>query len=135
MGAWGSGAFDNDTACEWTEELTDSGVSDLSLVERTLSSAQEVDDDELDAELACEAIAACEVVARLQGRGAHAGAPLAELDAWIKSKPVKPSPALIRQAANVLDRVVANSSELADQWEDSGAWLSSVHDLRKRVAG
>ncbi len=135
MGAWGSGAFENDTACDWTEELTDSGVADLSLVERTLSSAQEVDDDELDADLACEAIAACEVVARLQGRGARAGAHLAELDAWIKSKPVKPSLALIRQAANVLDRVVANSSELAVQWEDSGAWLSSVQDLRKRVAG
>lgn len=133
MGAWGNGAFENDTAFDWSSDLTE--AEDLSFVEQTLSSADDVDDDELDPDLACEAIAACEVVARLQGRAGRAGSHLAELDRWVKTQPVKPSPALIRLATNVLDRVVANSSELSVLWRDSSAWLSSVQDLRKRVAG
>jgi len=133
MGAWGSGAFDNDAACDWSSDLTDAG--DLSFVEDTLSSAEDAEDDELDPELACTAIAACEVVARLQGRGGRAAAHLSELDRWVRTQPVKPSPALVRLATNVLDRVVANSSELAVLWQDTSGWLSQVQDLRKRVAG
>lgn len=132
MGAWGTGAFENDTAWNWSSDLTEQ--RGLAFVEDTLSSAEDVDDDELDAELACEAIAACEVVARLQGRGRSAASTV-EVDAWVKTQPGKPSPALVRLAANVLDRVVANSAELAQQWEDGVAWRASVHELKKRVTG
>ena len=133
MGAWGIGAFDNDTACDWSADLTDSG--DLSFVEDTLTSVEEVEDDELDPHLACEAIAACEVVARLQGRGGRTEPHTVEVDRWIRTQPRRPSPALVKQATNALDRVVANSAELAVLWDDDAAWLSSVQDLRKRVAG
>src|SRR5688500_10877000 len=66
MGVWGTGVFENDAACDWSADLAD--ASDLTFVTDTLSSAQEVDDDELDVELGCTAVAACEVIARLQGR-------------------------------------------------------------------
>ena len=36
MGAWGTGTFDNDTACDWAYGLDE--VNDLSLVKRTLES-------------------------------------------------------------------------------------------------
>ena len=29
MGAWGSGPFENDDACDWLDELADSGVAAL----------------------------------------------------------------------------------------------------------
>lgn len=133
MGTWGSGAFDNDAAYDWWSNLADTDPGDLSFVEETLSTVEDVEDDELDVDLACEAIAACEVVARLQGRGGRAAAHT-ELDSWVRQHTTKPSPALVRLAANVLDRVAANSSELS-VLPDSAVWLSSVHDLRKRVTG
>src|SRR3954469_2358246 len=125
MGTWGTGAFDNDAACDWSSDLTD--ADDLSLVEDTLSSAEEADEDELSLDLACEAIAACEVVARLQGRGGRSGTNMAELDEWIRSRATKPSPRMVKSATNVLERVAA-SSELAPLRD-------SALDLRKRVAG
>ena len=125
MGTWGTGAFDNDAACDWSADLTD--ADDLSLVEDTLSSAEEADEDELDLDLAREAIAACEVVARMQGRGGRPSAHTAELDQWIKARSERPSKRLIKSATNVLDRV-ASSSDLAPLRD-------SALDLRKRVAG
>lgn len=125
MGTWGTGAFDNDAASDWSSDLTDAG--DLSLVEDTLSSAEEAEEDELDLDLACEAIAACEVVARLQERGNRQSANMDEIDSWIRSIAAKPSPSMVRSATNVLDRV-AKSSELAPLRD-------SARDLRKRVAG
>jgi hypothetical protein len=125
MGTWGTGAFDNDAACDWSADLTE--ADDLSLVEDTLSSAEEADEDELDLDLACEAIAACEVVARMQGRGGRPSANTAELDQWIKARAERPSQRLIKSATNVLDRV-ASSSDLAPLRD-------SALDVRKRVAG
>jgi hypothetical protein len=125
MGTWGPGAFDNDAACDWSADLTE--ADDLSLVENTLSSAEEADEDELDLDLACEAIAACEVVARLQGRGSRPSANTAELDQWIKARAERPSPRLVRSASNVLDRVVSSS--------DLAPLRDSALDLKKRVAG
>ncbi|MDB4961106.1 MAG: hypothetical protein JWP01_1105 [Myxococcales bacterium] len=132
MGAWGTGAFDNDPACDWTNDLSD--ASDLTFVHNTLSSADEVDDDELDVGLSAEAVAACEVIARLQGRAGRRDANTKVVDEWVRAHPVKPSPDLVKLATFVLDRVVAGS-ELAMLWARDQAWRASVQDLRKRVAG
>ena len=125
MGTWGSGAFDNDAASDWSSDLTDAG--DLSLVEDTLSSAEEAEEDELDLDLACEAIAACEVVARLQERSNRSSSNMDEIDQWLRSIQAKSSPSMVRSATNVLDRV-AKSSDLAPLRD-------SARDLRRRVAG
>ena len=132
MGAWGTGAFDNDTACDWSNDLVD--AEDLSFVQNTLSSAQEVDDDELDADLGAEALAACEVIARLQGRAGRKDANTEIVDRWVKAHPVKPPAELIKLATNVIDRV-AVASALAQMWSGDQTWRASMQDLRKRVAG
>lgn len=133
MGVWGTGAFENDAACDWSADLAD--ASDLTFVTDTLSSAQEVDDDELDVELGCAAVAACEVIARLQGRGRKSGDAMADIvDQWVRSHPARPSPAVVQLATNVLDRVT-EGSELALLWRGDTAWMSQVKDLRRRVAG
>jgi hypothetical protein len=128
MGAWGPGAFDNDAACDWTSDLAE--AEDLSFIEATLSAAQEVDDDELDVDLGCEALAACEVIARLQGR---AGRQADLVDGWVRAHPTKPPPRLVRLATNVLDRV-ASSSDLAQLRAHDRAWRAGVVELRKRIA-
>lgn len=132
--AWGIGAFENDTAYEWSAEATDAGDSGLGFVENTLSLVEEADDDELDADLACEAIAACEVIARLQGRGGRTGGDSAEFDAWIRGLP-RPAPQLVKLAGRAMDRVISAGPELSALYDDGAAWLSFVTDLRKRVAG
>ena len=65
MGAWGTGVFDNDTACDWVGELVES--SDLSRIETTLDNVLQAGSGYLEAPEAEEALAAAEVVARLQG--------------------------------------------------------------------
>jgi len=132
MGAWGTGAFDNDAACDWSNDLVDAG--DLSYVQNTLSSAQEVDDDELDADLGAEALAACEVIARLQGRGGRKNPNTENVDQWVRAHPVKPPAALVKLATCVIDRV-AEGSALAQRWSGDQTWRASMLDLRKRVAG
>jgi len=132
MGAWGTGAFDNDTACDWSNDLVD--AEDLSYVQSTLSSAHEVDDDELDADLGAEALAACEVIARLQGRSGRKNPNTEIVDQWVRTHPVKPPAELVKLATHVLDRV-AEGSELAQLWRGDQTWRASMQDLRKRVAG
>lgn len=140
MGVWGTGAFENDAACDWFADLAD--ATDLSFVTDTLSSAQEVDDDELDVELGCAAVAACEVIARLQthARGSSNSIALRRdamvelVDQWVRSHPTRPSPAVVQLATNVLDRV-AEGSELALLWRGDATWHAQVKDLRRRVAG
>ncbi len=132
MGVWGTGAFENDAACEWSADLAD--ASDLTFVTDTLSSAQEVDDDELDVELGCAAVAACEVIARLQGRSGRKDAMGDLVDQWVRSHPVRPTPAIVQLATNVLDRVTTGS-ELALLWRGDSTWISQVKELRRRVAG
>ncbi len=132
MGAWGTGAFDNDTACDWSSDLAD--ADDLSFVEETLSSVYEIDDEELDADLGATALAACEVVARLQGRAGRRDANTVTVDQWVKAHPAKPPAELVRLATDVLDRVVVGS-ELAQLWQGDQTWRASMQDLRKRVAG
>ena len=65
MGAWGTGIFDNDTACDWAYDLE--GASDLSLIERALSKVLNVGAEYLEATEAEEALAAAETIARLKG--------------------------------------------------------------------
>lgn len=67
MGAWGCDTFENDAACDWGYELEEAG--DLSLVEAALDAVLADEEECLDADLGSEALAACEVLARLQGGG------------------------------------------------------------------
>jgi hypothetical protein len=66
MGAWGELAFDNDAANDWAYGLDD--VDDLSLVESALQVIEAVGSGYLDQDIACNALAACEVLARLRGK-------------------------------------------------------------------
>lgn len=132
MGVWGNGAFENDAANDWSSDLVEQ--EDLSFVTETLSSAQDVDDDELDVEVGFAALAACEVIARLQGRAGRRGATGDPVDQWVRAHPLRPSPAIVQLATSVLDRVTT-SGDLADTYRKDAAWVAQVHDLRRRLAG
>lgn len=133
MGAWGHETFHNDTACDFTAQLT--AAADLGVVEKALGAVLETGDDYLDSDLGSEALAACEVLARLQGRWGVRDSYSEQLDAWIVAHPQTPPKALLDRAVKTIDRIRSESSELQELWEGQDNWIKAVTDLRARVIG
>lgn len=135
MGAWSHESFGNDTACDWAGDLQEG--DDLAPVEAALDAVLEVGDDYLESPEACEAIAAAEVVARLQGRFGVRDAYSEGLDEWVGRIGIAPTPELASKALRALDRILVEPSELMELWDDSddaAAWRASVDELRGRIA-
>lgn len=136
MGTWAVDAFGNDYAQDWAEDLHE--TSNLDAVEDTLNTVLD-SGDYLEAPFAAEALAAIEVLARLQGKGGPRSEDSASVDEWVdarKAKPVKPRADLAAKAAQAIERILAPDSELRQLWEDSehyADWRASVEDLRARL--
>jgi hypothetical protein len=133
MGAWGELAFDNDTANDWAYGLDK--VDDLSLVESALLEVEVVGAEYLDQDTACNALAACEVVARLRGNPGYQNAYTEKVDKWVAAHALTPSGTLLKRAGAVIDRILGDGSELRDLWKEAGAdrWRGAVADLRQRL--
>ncbi|WP_010586847.1 DUF4259 domain-containing protein [Schlesneria paludicola] len=133
MGTWSVDSFGNDVACDWAYSLED--VDDLSLIRQTLETVLNGSDDYLDADVACEGLAACEVIARLKGNWGVRDPYTETIDNWVASHKVKPPENLIQIALTVIERVLAPQSELLELWEegDASEWHVAVNDLRERV--
>jgi hypothetical protein len=135
MGAWGIDIFENDMACDWVNELE--GTSDLSLIESTLDEVLNVGADYLDADLAQEALAAAETVARLKGNWGIRDSSTETIDKWVEANRLIPPQALIEKALKAIERVLSGPSELLELWsegEDFTVWEESVKDLSKRLS-
>jgi hypothetical protein len=133
MGAWGVLAFDNDTANDWAYELE--GADDLTLVESALDEVAAAGNCYLDADLACNALAACEILARLQGRPGYTNAYTETVDTWVATHRITPPTELLARASAILDTVLGEGSELRELWDetDGADWRASVEDLRQRL--
>lgn len=134
MGAWSHEPFGNDTAADWAWGLDDS--NDLEYIENALAAVE--DEDEVDASVAEEAIAAIDVLAKALGKGTPPDAYSESAMQWIERvKPVV-GRELRERAIQVLNRVLEDSSELRELWEDSDdyeAWQASVAALRLAMHG
>lgn len=133
MGAWSADAFGNDAACDWASGLED--VHDLRLVRRALDAVLSGSDDYLDSDIACEGLAACEVVARLKGHWGLRNAYTETVDQWVEAHPIKPPENLVRAALAAIARILSPPSELLELWEEADAeeWRAAVEDLQHRV--
>lgn len=134
MGAWGTGLFDNDTACDWAYGLEEQ--SDLGMIERTLDTVLAAAGEYLDASDAEEALAAIEAIARLQGHWGVRNSYTANVDAWVEKTKLQPPPALARKAHAAIDRILGEDSEILELWDDSellDEWKQEVDALRLRV--
>ena len=133
MGTWGIGIFDNDAAADWVFQLE--GSSDLSVIDSSLDNA--LDEDYLDVDYACEALAAVETIARLQGKSGEK-TPYAEgVDAWVAKSKFEVAKPMIAKAIKVIDRVLGPESELMELWSESDEfdnWKRVVNELRDRVS-
>jgi len=133
MGAWGVLAFDNDDANDWAYELEE--ANDLSLVVSAFAAVEEADDD-LESPEAANALAACEVLARLNGKPGYKNSYTEKVDEWVAAHPRLPFVPLLGRAEAVIDRILGEGSELKELWadsEDHDEWLAAMNDLRLRL--
>jgi hypothetical protein len=134
MGAWGTGVFDNDTACDWAFDLKE--TSDLSLIESALDEVLKVGSGYLHTAEAEEALAAAETVARLKGNWGIRNSYTEKMDKWVETIRLTPPQALIEKALRAIERLLSGPSELLELWaetEDFMAWEESVKDLSRRL--
>lgn len=136
MGAWSHEPFGNDSANDWAYGLE--GLNDFSLVVEAIQNVLATGDDYLDADLAVEAIAAAEVLAKTIGRGTQSDTYTKKVDAWLASISAKPAPGLLTAAQHALTRILEADSELRELWEESddfASWESSVKALQTALGG
>ena len=135
MGTWSHEPFGNDTASDWAYDLEEQ--KDFFLVAQAIQGVLDNDEDYLDADLAVEAIAAAEVLAKALGRGTQTDAYTEKVDAWLASIKAKPSADLLSGAQAALARIMGPDSELKELWEDSEDfenWVSSIKALQTALA-
>ena len=136
MGTWATDAFGNDYAMDWAQDLHE--YKTLELVETTLDNVINSQEAELEAPFAAEALAALEVIARLQGKPGENDPATAEVDEWVAACKKKVTPPLLEKARLAFDKIVAETSELRQLWQDSDHfddWQQDVAALRRRVLG
>ena len=134
MGAWSADTFGNDTACDWAYKLRE--VDGLELVRQALEAVLTVGDDHLVSDLACEALAACEVIARLKGKPDLQNPYTETVDKWVEAHRIPVPENVTKVALVVIDRILMSPSELLELWEEADAseWRAVVAELRDRVA-
>lgn len=131
MGTWSHESFGNDTANDWAYELED--ATDFSVIETALQVALDEGNEYLDADLAMEAIAAVEVIAKRLGKGTQSDVYTEKVDQWLETISEQPSDDLLSLAKRVLERIVADDSELKELWlepDEYELWLGSIQQLK-----
>jgi len=134
MGAWGTDSFGNDDACDWAYGLEE--ADDLSVIEKAIDAVLETGAEYVEAPTAAEALVAIEVIARLQGNWGERGSYSENVDEWVEKHELQPSPSLAQKAHRAIERILAESSELNELWQESEeyeAWVASVTELKGRV--
>jgi hypothetical protein len=128
MGAWGSKAFQNDSAVDWLNQLRARGIDVLRHTLTRVGQANEL--HELDVDDGASAIAAAELVAAAFGFGRNRVPP--EARAWLDVNQRAFVTTDLPLAKRAVQRVLAPNSELSALWHDGGAdnpWHADVNVL------
>lgn len=133
MGAWGAGAFENDDALDWLDELE--GADDFAPILGAIDTVIALKGEAAEAPEAAMALAAAEVVAALAGRP-HPDLP-EEIAEWVAGQS-GPNPKLIERA-RLAAVAVRDNSELRDLWSEPDAgfdeWKEGIEELIRRLGG
>jgi hypothetical protein len=135
MGAWGVGAFDNDTAADWAWEFAEADqAAGLRLLTEALEAVTETADGEIDSHAGERAVAAAQLVAVINGVSADRSAYSEEAVRWIERTEPSQVPELTNLARQALLAVRSPESELAELWDESGPeWRTSLEELAARL--
>lgn len=134
MGAWGSGNFENDTACDWVYGLEE--AKDLNPIWKAIEAV--FAEEYIDADVGSEALAAIETVARLKGKWGVRDSYTETVDRWVEShRDIKVPENLSARCVEAINLLLGDDSELNELWAESDSseeWKRNVVDLRTRVA-
>lgn len=134
MGAWGTGIFENDSACGFAEKIA--RQDGLGPLEQALDKVLASGSDVLAAPLASEALAAADIVARLNRQSGSKTGFTAEIDAWVEQHALVPTDELLDKARRSIARILTEPSELLELWLEGGefdAWKQEVEGLSTRL--
>ncbi|MDV9192118.1 DUF4259 domain-containing protein [Streptomyces sp. SR27] len=133
MGTWDIGPFDNDTAADFSYRVDEAPAEKKAeVLGASFREVRASGDEDVDADVAVEAIASAALVAA-QCPG---GDPVTT--AYGPKEPLPPLPAELRpEAAAALDRILTEPSELLELWEESDGeeWKAGVRKLRAVLTG
>ncbi|KQX53168.1 MULTISPECIES: DUF4259 domain-containing protein [unclassified Streptomyces] len=133
MGTWDIGPFDNDTAADFSYRVDKAPAEEKAeVLGATFREVRESGEEDVDSDVAVEAIASAALVAA-QCPG---GDPVTT--AYGPKEPLPPLPAELRQeAVAALDRILTEPSELLELWEESDGeeWKTGVRKLRAVLTG
>lgn len=135
MGAWAENTFGNDSACDWAGSFLDN--PGLPMVKSAITAVLNTD-AYLDSDEACNCLAACEVLARLQGKWGLRDVYSEDLDKWVEANPTAVPNDLKAAANSAIEKILGPDSELPELWDDGGrndVWHDAIDDLRKRIWG
>lgn len=135
MGAWAEDTFGNDTACDWVGTFIEN--PGLPAVRSAIETVLEAD-DYLDSDEAFDCLAACEVIARLQGQWGLRNVYSEDLDKWVEENPTRVPDDLKAAADSAIERILGTDSELPALWDEGGRnddWHAAIDDLRERIRG
>lgn len=80
-----------------------------------------------------EAIAAIEVIAKRLGKGTQSDVYTEKVDQWLETISEQPSDDVLSLAKRVLERIVADDSDLKELWLESDEyelWLGNIQQLK-----
>jgi hypothetical protein len=131
MGAWGHETFENDAALDWLGDLAEGAPAQFRDALSLVRGAEP--DDYVDADDACAALAAAELVAAAR-TGKRERLPESAVQ-WLADHHdvIRPDDAALARAA--IDRVLSGS-ELEELWQEGHAapWRASVDELLRRLS-
>ena len=125
-------SFHNALASDWVDSLL--YYDDLSRIVDTIDIVFE--EDYLDADIACEAIAAIEALALLKRRDGKSTPYSETIKKWAKSVKLSVPAEVVHMADQALNKIVSQESELYKLWEETESfkqWLGEIQNLKNRI--
>jgi len=130
MGTWGIKTFENDGASDWLWEFEESG--DTSIL---LDALNPEDTNYLEATDGEIILAAAEIIQAIKNTP-RAGIPENALN-WINTHKTSDISPLVTKAIAMIDRVLAENSELRELWEENEdeypKWQAYITELRSKL--
>ncbi|MEV0903074.1 DUF4259 domain-containing protein [Actinoplanes sp. NPDC049802] len=134
MGAWDFGPFDNDDAADWSGDLHETlPAKRAAFIRETLEEVLH-ENEYLEIDAGCQAIAAAAVIASALPGGTPLAAPYAP-DFLTEGGELDLPDDLPALALRALDRVAGDDSEWAEVWEDGlPKALAALQPIREVLA-
>ncbi len=130
MGAWGAGSFDNDDACDWINDLSNSkNETIIYQAIETINSS----DGYIEAPECSIAIAAVEVILAIYGKSTEKFPD--EIKEFIDTIESKPNRESINDAIKALSRIKTDS-ELKELWgenNENNQWQNNVNYMINKL--